>query len=900
MSCSRSAAFLLMTCMTSTVAHAQRCAPSFYDSVRLDLHGAQNVVAAPDFDRDGRPDLLFVDTDGVKVAMNLGGGSFGAPQTVLPAGYTALVGDMDGDGIPDLVGFRKDSASSSIEVYKGSGQSFRRVSSAAVPAAAGSPVLGDFDGNGTLDLAILVGSFDLWVFPGDGHGGLGPPRVQVILPGADNPFSLFTAHAYQLWAQDVDGDGRADLLVGVSTYKYNGLMTLISGPAGVFAQSPAGPVGGGYIRSPRVFSGDLDGDGHADTVVLSGFMPGPDWIDVYLWRPTGLLDVPGQSTGKTDSEFANFGPLADLDGDGHLDLLETRGAGPGARLVLWLGDDAGHFRRDRSFPLPFLPWGTPIVAADFDGDGRVDLVVGGAYPRFIPNACWSGYQRTVVVPVLVSTAGAAGTFWTSDLTITNSGSTPARVDLTYTASAGGGGGTVTTTLAPGVQLSDASAFDLLARLGLELPPAGSRIATLSAVFHGLSSEASGSLAVRTSSGGAGVSYPAIVPSSRMASPTVFFSPSTPTVVTGLKQDGEDRSNLGVSHTGRQGDDPLTLAITVSSTDPSAPGEVHLPPITLKPGETRQIDRVLTASGLNAASGYARIVSTGPGAPAPFASWGVVNDNTGTSDGSLVLGRDDAGGYYGNGWVIPSVTESGSYRTEVVLTALDNVSSGTVSSSVTLRYRSPDLASSSGSVSMSVAVPLQSGVRIPNVVAALRAADPAGVGPIGPTYAGILEIQPDGYPINAFARVLGEPRRYGVSIAPVERPAYPKSFPAPARSAIVPDLRQDARFRSNLVIAELYELSQPALYRVELFDAGGRQVASREVRPAGAGWLQINRILADWAPGTQRGWARVTQIEPLSTEDLTHAGFVTYAVINDGAAPGLGTGDGSIVWMETEP
>jgi hypothetical protein len=203
--------------------------------------------------------------------------------------------------------------------------------------------------------------------------------------------------------------------------------------------------------------------------------------------------------------------------------------------------------------------------------------------------------------------------------------------------------------------------------------------------------------------------------------------------------------------------------------------------------------------------------------------------------------------------------------------------------------------------MSVAVPAQSGLRIPNVVAALRAADPAGVGPSGPTYAGVLEIQPDySYPMQAFARVLGEPLRYGVSIAPVEKPADPRSFPAPARSAVVPDLRQDSAFRSNLVIAELYDLPQPSLYRVDLFDAAGRQVASREVRPAGSGWLQINRILADWAPGTQRGWARVTQVEPLATEDLTHAGFVTYAVINDGAAPGLGTGDGSIVWMETEP
>ena len=89
-------------------------------------------------------------------------------------------------------------------------------------------------------------------------------------------------------------------------------------------------------------------------------------------------------------------------------------------------------------------------------------------------------------------------------------------------------------------------------------------------------------------------------------------------------------------------------------------------------------------------------------------------------------------------------------------------------------------------------------------------------------------------------------------------------------------------------------------RVEnrIFDASGAPVASRDVRLEGSRWLQINGILADWAPGTARGWARVTQVEP-PTPSSSYNQFVTYAVINDGASPGLGTGDGSIVWMETD-
>ena len=878
MSCSRSAAFLLMSCMTSTLALAQRCEPSFYDSVRLDLHGAQNVVAAPDLDRDGRPDLVFADPDGLKIAMNLGGGAFSPPRTVLQSqdsyGFSVAVGDIDGDGLPDLV------AAGTTGVRVLLGRIGFQPAAWSDASAANSPILADFDGDGILDLAyILISSGSLRTLKGDGRGGFGP-AVDIVLPSP-----LF---ANSLYAFDVNGDGRSDILVSVgwNDPHYTALLTFLSVANGSWVQSQTGPFGGGFEHRSRVLSADLDGDGHPDAIVLtSSFLGNRDEsIDVYLWRPSGLLHAFNTATGGVSSVSS---ALADFDGDGRLDLLDTQGSGLNVRLVVWLGDGSGRFRATPGFPL--LTSAAPVVAGDFDGDGRPDVILGGSVPRLISNKCWSGYQRTVVVPILVSKAGAAGTFWTSDLTITNSGSTPARVDLTYMASAGGGEGTVTTTLAPGAQLSDSSAFELLARLGLVLPPADSRIATLRVVFHGLSSEGSGSLSVRTYSGGAGVSYPAIDPASR--APT---SLAIGTVVRGLRQDARDRSNLGLAHTGRPDDGPLTLAVTVVSTDPSATGSSDLPPIRLQPGEVRQIDRVLEASGLRATSGYARIVQQSPVSPLPFVAWGVVNDNTGTSDGSFFFGGEDGGGGYGDSWVIPSVTESGSYQTELVLTGLPDISS-----TVTLLYRSPNLASPAGNVSMKVTLSGQGELRIPNVVGALRGADPAGVGPPGRTYAGVLEIRPDWSPVWPFARVLGVAQRYGVSIAPIETSFV---LPAPVHAAVVPDLRQDSAFRSNLVIAEIYAFEPyafqtPSVYRVELFDAAGSPVADREIRMDGCRWLQINGILADWAPGTTRGWARVTQVEPPRD---SYNQFVTYAVINDGAAPGLGTGDGSIVWMETEP
>jgi hypothetical protein len=116
---------------------------------------------------------------------------------------------------------------------------------------------------------------------------------------------------------------------------------------------------------------DLDTDGHVDAVTGQLVSTDP-------YVPFGDL---GLSFGRGDGGFAGAGTvalpggptrvaLADLDGDGSLDLACAREVGPGPAVALGAGD--GSFGAAADVPLGVL--GGELLAADLDGDGLGDLV----------------------------------------------------------------------------------------------------------------------------------------------------------------------------------------------------------------------------------------------------------------------------------------------------------------------------------------------------------------------------------------------------------------------------------------------------------------------------------------------------------------------------------------------
>jgi hypothetical protein len=222
-------------------------------------------LAVGDFNSDGIQDLAVPNFhDGtVTVLVGNGAGRFtaaGTPLTVGTSPGTVVVGDFNRDGFQDLA--VANSGSSTVTVLMGNG-------AAVFTAATGSPfttgagafslVVGDFNGDGFLDIATANNNGNnVTVLLGKGNGNFNEVTGSPFAVGAA-PISISAA--------DFNGDGITDLAVANAT---DATVTILLGTvSGTFTASPGGvySVGTGVTY---VLAADLNGDGIQDLATSNG------------------------------------------------------------------------------------------------------------------------------------------------------------------------------------------------------------------------------------------------------------------------------------------------------------------------------------------------------------------------------------------------------------------------------------------------------------------------------------------------------------------------------------------------------------------------------------------------------------------------------------------------------
>ncbi|MEM8712290.1 MAG: VCBS repeat-containing protein, partial [Planctomycetota bacterium] len=325
-------------------------------------------IVVLDADADGDQDSLVLDASsgGIQFYGTVGGRPVETVRSLnLAPGVvveTAISGDLDRDGFPDLV----TTALNEVTIWRGLGTgefvptgllpfSVPGISTRIRPAE-----LVDLDGDGALDLVVSLSSGAaaspsevVWC-PGDGQGGLGAQR---LIGGP------WTGQLSAPQVADIDGDAEPDVIVANSGD--NRIRAWRGMGGGTFGASMTLATG----NLPLEFAlEDLDEDGDLDTVVLGG-----PWPYRLYWYPNG------SSLGSgilAETPLATGFRFVDVDRNGRRDIVLRR------RVVNGSDDFEFAWMRRTSLttfdPFESLP-GSFVrepqwTLADMDGDGDDDIV----------------------------------------------------------------------------------------------------------------------------------------------------------------------------------------------------------------------------------------------------------------------------------------------------------------------------------------------------------------------------------------------------------------------------------------------------------------------------------------------------------------------------------------------
>ena len=380
---------------------------SFAPKVDFATVSGQATVAVGDLDGDGKPDLVAANFNSTNISVyrnissngSITAASFAPRVNFITGSYPyAYIADVDGDGKLDiLVANNSNGTGNTISVYRNTSTPGILTNSSFAPrvnfTTATGPikiVAGDIDGDGKTDLAVSDGNSRVVSL----LRNLGTPGIINSNSFAARVDVASNAVDRDVELADLDGDGKLDLL---TTYFSAGTVSILRNIAtrGSLTTNSFAPrinlaAGSAY----NVGIGDLDGDGKLDLIVDNRT------ASVGVIRN---LSTPGNISSNTFATKVSYPTvtepyavaIGDVDGDGKPDLAVANANSPAVSVLRNTAAPGTINSNSFAAKVDFTVGSGPrlLALADFDADGRPDLAVANLLSSFV-----SVLKNTAAVP----------------------------------------------------------------------------------------------------------------------------------------------------------------------------------------------------------------------------------------------------------------------------------------------------------------------------------------------------------------------------------------------------------------------------------------------------------------------------------------------------------------------